>query len=612
MALGISQSFSRPFFEGGPTSSVLVPEFLPVSIAGHLYLIDPKEYRRRYIPALREATDNSEEPGERTFNPEGAFPRSQSDWSGGAGQEYFDRADSERRRYFSSKGLDPWISEGGVGLLNSTEEKRSSVESNLLLMNIKTATDEYLYLADGQSILFTVDGTASSPSFTTITGTPAQDVEGLATDGNIVWAAFGTSGIYSSTSIGASTMASLTSGTYTGVFYANGRLFATNDNIIYEINAAGTAASIYAHNQTGFRWRNLVDGPGGVYAAGNGSRDSDRGEIYFISVGNDGNLTAARQVGRLPDGESLLKISEYGGQLFLATSRGVRVGFIDANNNVLFTRIVDIDKPCYALESQGDFMWFGWSNYDSSSTGLGRIALGEEFTERGTPVYSSDLMATDQGKVLSIASHRNKRFFAVDAKGFYGETDTLVPSGTLVTGWISFGTSLLKTFSSLQVSHNALSTGGSIFATLEALNGKTNDIGISDDVGSTSSGRMSLRNLRDTLIRLHFTITPGSENVRLLEWIAEALPVTRRIQEFQIPIVADENLSWHGSIRDMNVGEELSYLESLVSERTLVTYSEGRRSYVGYVDDIQFIPDGKWTDDLSWMTGIIMVRLVTV
>ena len=97
-------------------------DYLPVQLDGTAFLVDTREYSRTTVPALREQRDNSAEAGENALDTSGAWTRSQTDWSYGAGQTHFDLDDSDRRRFASSTGIDPWT-KGEITLLPITEEK---------------------------------------------------------------------------------------------------------------------------------------------------------------------------------------------------------------------------------------------------------------------------------------------------------------------------------------------------------------------------------------------------------------------------------------------------------------------------------------------------------
>ena len=100
-------------------------EYLPVELNGVSYAVDTSNYRRTTIPVARQQRDNSREPGENTLDTTGAWVRSQTDWSYGAGQLYVDNEDSDRRRFYSSDGIDIWT-KGQITLLPVTEDAAST------------------------------------------------------------------------------------------------------------------------------------------------------------------------------------------------------------------------------------------------------------------------------------------------------------------------------------------------------------------------------------------------------------------------------------------------------------------------------------------------------
>ena len=119
-------------------------ERLPVTIDGRSYLIETEGYSRTTVPTLREQRDTSGEAGEQRLNTQ-FWVRSQTDWSYGAGQEYFDNDDSDRRRFFASSGIDPWT-KGQVSLLPICEDKGNT--GNDVIMKVFTSgSTEYMYVA---------------------------------------------------------------------------------------------------------------------------------------------------------------------------------------------------------------------------------------------------------------------------------------------------------------------------------------------------------------------------------------------------------------------------------------------------------------------------------
>ena len=131
-------------------------ESLPVELNGISYLLDTAAYRRTTVPVSRQQRDNSKEPGENTLDTTGSWVRSQTDWSYGAGQLYLDNEDSDRRRFYSSDGIDIWT-KGQVTLLPTTEPVATTGllgTEDLIIERFVNGTDgtEYLYLAHDSTV----------------------------------------------------------------------------------------------------------------------------------------------------------------------------------------------------------------------------------------------------------------------------------------------------------------------------------------------------------------------------------------------------------------------------------------------------------------------------
>ena len=112
-------------------------DYLPVQLDGTSFLVDTRQYARTTVPALREQRDNSAEAGENALDTSGAWTRSQTDWSYGAGQTHFDLDDSDRRRFHTSSGIDPWT-KGSITLLPITEQKKSGAGTTQKVRRVGT------------------------------------------------------------------------------------------------------------------------------------------------------------------------------------------------------------------------------------------------------------------------------------------------------------------------------------------------------------------------------------------------------------------------------------------------------------------------------------------
>ena len=128
--LSLDTPLDEPLYQGiSNATNRDVPGVWQVGIAGHGYIIDPKEFQQMTVPLRRESTDESVEPGEQTLNTSSAWRRSQDNWFLGAGQEFMDNRfafvsvyvhsgedPSVRTRFWRSKGVNPWT-EGSLSLL---------------------------------------------------------------------------------------------------------------------------------------------------------------------------------------------------------------------------------------------------------------------------------------------------------------------------------------------------------------------------------------------------------------------------------------------------------------------------------------------------------------
>lgn len=609
--MGLAPPFlSTPFYAGAQVAAD-TPYYLPVSIGARSYLLDLRFYQRRTIPPIRPPQDSSEEPGEQSLNQEGLWRRSQQSFHWGAGQEYFDDFDSAkpRIRYYSSKGVNPW-NKKRLTLLNDTERKRSSVNTNLRVLLVGSR----LYIVDGTALLFTNDPTPTSPTFTD-SNAGGSTIASVTTDGAKVWAAVGTTGIRE-TVAGSTSATTLIAGTYTLVGYANGRLLAANANVLYEISRAGVATTIWTHPNPNFVWQGIAHAPNAIYVWGT---SADRTDIYGVTaLDATGALSPPIFACSLPDGETLNSIEAYSGILLLATSRGLRLATTGSNNSITYASAISIPGGVLATEGQGEFVWFSWTNYDASSTGLGRADLSN-LTDANNlvPAYASDLMATAQGAVQSIASFGGRRYFAVSGSGIWGETATLVASGTINSGDIRYGTTEKKAATSLDIRHELMPTGGSIQAFVITEDGAQTAIGQSDVPGTlspTNPFSMTIQRSESLQVVLQINRATTTTGPVLTRWTLYARVTPVLSDEIIAPLIIKDyvdTLLGEGERIPYDTNENYLYLRNLADTKALQVYQEGANGWTVYVSEIEVKPDD-WNVDRSFFNGLILCRMVTV
>jgi hypothetical protein len=610
--MGITAAFydpATPYFTGGGLST-LVPGLFPVAIDGHPYLIDLKseQFRRQSIPILRNQADTANLPGEQSINPEDLWRRAAETWHHGAGQIHFDRKDSDSARFRSSKGIDVWT-QWQATLLNDTAVKKSSAATNLYMV----VAGARLYIGYGSTVdasLAYTTTTTSTDDFTPVTSTPAVAITGLASDGTNVWAAYGTTIEHTTTSLGVTTER-VTGGTAINVVaYVKERLLVADGASIYDVtaNSKGTTstatlpAALKTHSNSAFRWVGFAEGLGAIYAAGFAG---DKSIIYRTTVKADGTaLDVPVVAGELPDGEIVRSIQGYLGFILVGTDRGVRFATADGNGNLTFGSLIQTStgtsSPVRCFEPQDRFVWFGWSPYDATSTGLGRLDLSV-FTSPLTPAYASDLMVTAQGAVLAIATFGGKRFLAVSGSGFYVESVNKVADGTLDSGLITYGihdnkvpmylearTISLPANTSYSV---AISVNGSdTFTTLGTESGDN----ATTTVFTTNQNQANRFELRVTLSGAT-TFTPT-----IIRVVLRSYPAAPSGEIFIVPVLLYEKIDVGNQTRTMNVLGELNFLRSVIRDHRLVAYQEATESHAVFIDDYEWQPHHQTMDNTFW------------
>lgn len=545
----VLSEFNPPWFEGEASSSE-VPNPWPVGIAGHGYVIEPKLYRRSFIPVQRDTRDDTTEPGEQTLSPAGLWRRSQSDWSLGAGQEWLDEDASTRRRFRESLGVDVFT-ERQITLLPETEEKRSSANTNLRLLRVGTR----LYVVDGANLLFS-NGTGSEQNatwvtgWTTATGLPVGNILDVATTGSHIYTLGSDNSIYRSTpGTTAQTLYYNPAATVpTRIWTAIGRLFMSDGRVIYEVNSTPGEAVVFTHPDPNMVWSTMVGTPSGVYVGGN---IGGNGEIRQFVVNAAGSGFDVPVVAAEFRNETVNHLAAVGQNLLIGTSSGFRYSPVDLqaaglDYGPVVSDVGSVNEFTVDNVTAETFAWFTWTNIENGVSGLGRIRLAR-FAEPKVPAYASDIYQTTGGTVLSAASIGDRRYFAVSADGFWGATTNYVETGTLSTGKVRYGMLDLKVFTDLQWRTAPLPSDAQVSATMVFDTGQT--ISIPAQV-STSSVASSVNNLGPAFAEwgeITFTLTRGGvlTNALLLTGVSGDNASTPDAAGFA---VTDINVTWHGAL----------------------------------------------------------------
>jgi hypothetical protein len=588
--------FSSPFrggssFYTGTGTTQLVPYIFPVAINGRPYLIDVKSnnFTRQFDARVRDSVDQSAEPGEAAINPQGLWRRSQSSWHYGAGQEYSDTADAEVYRFRSNKGVNVW-DRGQCSLLPDTTLASASANSNLYMA---TASDR-LYSADDQALKFTTDFVA----FTTVTSTAASAIYSLASDGFNVFYSYA-NGDIDQTNAGISTSSAYITGIEAGYLaYVRGRFMVAGQGAdkrkIWNITTApgsseNNPTALFTHPNSDFNWVGFAGGQNNIYCAGYAGNKS---LIYKTTIKPDGTaLDIPTVAGELPLGEVIQAIDAYLGFIVIGLQNGLRFCSSDSDGNLVIGPLIETGSPVTAFSAIGKFIYFAYTNFDTVSTGIGRLDVSTQITTN-QPVYASDLMATGQGAIVDIHEFDGKPVFTVAGLGAYRQHATdLVASGFLDSGIYRWGVPDSKFIPKWDLRTKPLK--GSISVSVTADGGSVRDVGTQSLLGSLES---TFNGYEDRVFeaeaRIVFTrsATNSAEGPTLTRWLGRAYAAPLRSQLFSVPLLLHHRMNLRGKEYFFDVDDELTRLRDLVENPRVVSYQENVESFSVVVEDVRWQP----------------------
>ena len=556
------------------------------------------------IAAVRQAQDNSGEPGEQSLNQYGIWKRTRRDFVLGAGQEHADEPrESDELRFWESGGLDPW-DDRKLKLLNTVEEKRSTAETSAKLMVV----DDRIYWLDGGTLRYETSPTSATGFANSITGSGYTDITQF---GDKIFACDG-SDIYE---VEGTTRTSYSTYDADMVLYGNGRLIAADANEMVEVASGGTTANIWTHPNDAFVWRGGIAAPNGIYVFGDAGGTS---EIYFIGiVDTDTSLAAPFTAAPLTPNEQVNALYHYGGVIVIATTRGFRLATATGVGHLTYGPLVEVTGGVNDMVGDGEDLWFTgkFTAGGVAASGLGRTRL-DRFTDTLIPRWASDLVVSGSADCLAVCSYGDRRYFVLSGDGLQGEITTKGSLGVYDSGWITFGTPETKGLLSLDIRHEPLPAGASIVGSIIEDDGTETAIVTSSTTGALGA-IADISNIETEAFKVKITVnraTDTSADVEFRRWTLRAIPMPYRSSQVVIPVVLTSSVTHRGPRRGLHPKEEFDYLRTLEASRSLITVTVGDLSFTAYVDGVGFDAGGltDWAARDAFMEGVYLVRLVTV
>jgi hypothetical protein len=529
-------------------------------------ITDNTPYRRQTAEFRTARVDQLRDPGEQSLSGSGYWIRSQSSFHLGAGSTYQEpivgSLEEARFRFSSSVGINPWTP-GQISLLRRTFLQEAFTGDSRVFNTIIGGV-EYLILVKYASteVARVVRIRVSDYSETTIVNNTSltENIIAVAMGGNDlmmvtptkVWRySFdeNTPALHQDYAINT---ANAQSGT---IAYVKNRFILgfhdTNQStFVYEINR-NTGSSINLSTltpvngsstlPTGYTFRAVTEAGAAIYVGG---FSGEQGNVYKITVANDGSLNTMTSVVTLPSGENITGLLGYlGTYVAIGTSRGLRIAIANEVGDLSYGPLIfESNLGIYKMSAYSKFIIAGVDSGVGGYSGVYRVDLSQPLTN-GAYAYSTDVYADGAtGKVEGVANLGDGRIaFCVNGDGLFIEHATeLVESGEITTGIIRYETLENKAWKRLKLRTEGTLQGdidifrvenGADTAFRTVTQGSTTDYdydlsSVFEDVGVEAQFKFRL-NRNDT------TATTGAV---IYGYSVKALPTPTRARVIQIPV----------------------------------------------------------------------------
>jgi len=456
-------------------------------------------------------------------------------------------------------------------------------------------------------------------------------------------------------SLGATSLGTCTRGQNSTIATAHAAgtpIYSINDTASVAPNfaSASTASTgwIYTHPNPQWVWSNVVGGSSQVYFAGRPTNTNDPGLVYrsTVTTGTAGTGTTSPAAGYLispvvalplPAGEYPTSIRNYLNYIFVGTNKGIRMcetlNALDPTGNTgdlksgpLIPNITQpVTAPVTAIVGHDRYVYFAWNNYDSTSSGLGRLDL-TSFIDAQAPAYASDLMISSQGTVTwldwdPVTDSPLISFDPVSGGSAVYNADTLntVSTGSIDSGLITYGIPDYKNAVSVDTNINNIngSTSSSVAFSLNVDNGSSLSLGSYSGLNPKYTLNFPTQQFGEqyrVTTTLNAAVDGGGRIVSptLNRWTLKALPGIPSGITIMAVLLFYEPFEMDGTVVYQDPYVEYNYLENLRQLQKVVTYVEGGWSAPVTVDLIEWLPERRRPTLQGGYHGDLVVTLKTI
>ena len=625
-------------YQGG-SSTQLVPGIFDVALGGRPYMLSLeqpfyRQHRRQLEPLIRTQADTSALPGEQTMDPNGLWRRSFEDWRMGGDQRYLDRQGSLNNSYFYSKGVNTLTDAWEIHLLPDTLKTHDSTNSNLIVL----WAAGWIYIIDGASVYYTAISNISrgaSVTWSTVAGLPGDTISSACTDGYLVYLAVGAHGIYTIGPGGTPVTQLVTNAVDTAavVGYANGRLMVGSLASLYNVVSATPAAlptALMTAGNPNARWVCFTSGNNWLYA---GMNVGGIGLIYGVQTTSDGTTLSPPVVqAQLANGEKVFSMYGYEGYLIVGTGYGVRT-CQQGSNGVTLGTLKSVGTwtgmpsgavlqpptgtPVQCVYAWRDSIWFGWSNFDSGSTGLGKLSLENWVVPNLLPASASDLMASAQGVVTSVTIVNGIILFCVAGQGVYLEHINLVPQGMVQSGFVLYDLADAKVPALLDIQSAATLEAGQYEASISVDAGVFQTVGFATPITlitNTYTLALGSGSRFEVLLTMFADPSNPTAGPTITRWTLKSYPAPLRPKTWQLPLVLSTRIEdITGQQWEFDPEVEINALEAMANAGLPVLYQEGTEVYNVFITDVSFISRTRaQTIEGGYFHGLALVNIQSI
>ena len=540
-----------------------------VAVAGmpFIYAItDNTPYRRQTAEFRTQRVDQLRDPGEQSLSGSGYWIRSQSSFHLGAGSPYQEpitgSLDEARFRFASSVGINPWTP-GEISLLHRTTLQEAVVGDSRVFNTVISGV-EYLILvkyASTETIRVLRIRVSDGAETTIVNNTSlTENIIAVTMGGNDlmmvtptkVWRySFNenTPALHQDYAINSANAQTATIG-YVKNRFILGYHDVNQSTFVYELNR-NSGSSINLSTLTpvngsttlplGYTFRAVTEAGAAIYIGG---FSGEQGNVYKITVADDGTLNTMTSVITLPGGEQITGLFGYlGTYVILGTSQGLRVAIANDTGDLSYGPLVfTTTLGVFKMSAYSKYIYAGVDSGVGGNSGIYRVDLSQPLSGGGY-AYATDVYGDSvTGKVEGVANLSNGRVaFCVNGDGLFIEHATeLLESGELTTGIIRYETLENKAWKRIKLRTEGTLNGDiDIFRVENSVDEafRTVQQGSNTDYDYDLSSVFSDVNVEAQFkFRLNRNDTTASTGAVMYGYSVKALPTPTRARLIQFPL----------------------------------------------------------------------------